>query len=280
MTRRGAAGLPGPTGSLLDPLVVLPVVVVAVSTVFVAVRWPDLVVLLAGTAVLRQRGAVTAWIWAALIPLELRLAYASATPVLTPSLADCGSLLSPTATARALEAVVVIGALAAVAWWMGADRASLSLRLPDHAVTALAVAAPIVVAPAALLVGPLLAEPFFGQIRIDVGVASAIVPALGLGLSNGLLEELVFRGAILGWGARVIGARPAVALQAILFGLAHVGPDFLNPLAALPVLLAVAAGGVVAGLIVRRTGSLLLPVAIHVALDIPIYYALACRLPG
>ena len=111
-------------------------------------------------------------------------------------------------------------------------------------------------------------------------MVSAIVPALLLALSNGLLEELVFRGAILGWSARVIGAGPAIALQAVLFGLAHVGPDFLNPLAALPVLLAVTAGGVVAGLIVRRTGSLLLPVAIHVALDIPIYYALACRLPG
>lgn len=267
-------------GPLLDPLVVLPVVLVAVSTVFVAVRWPDLAVLAGGTLVLHRRGAVTAWLWAALIPLELRLAYASATPVLAASLADCGSPLSPIATGRAIEAAVVLGGLAAVAWWMGADRTSLSLRLPGRAVTAVALAAPIIVTPVALIVGPLLTGPFFGEIRIQTAMASAIVPALLLALSNGLLEELVFRGAILGWGARVIGVGPAIALQAVLFGLAHVGPDFLNPLAELPVLLAVTAGGVVAGVIVRRTGSLLLPIAIHVALDIPIYYALACRLPG
>jgi hypothetical protein len=32
--------------------------------------------------------------------------------------------------------------------------------------------------------------------------------------------------------------------------------------------------------IVRRTGSLLLPISIHAALDVPLYYAFACRLPG
>jgi membrane protease YdiL (CAAX protease family) len=265
---------------LFDPLVALPVVLVAVSTIVVPVRWPGLVALVVGTLVLHRRGSAAAWLWAALVPLELRLAWASVVPASVSTLADCGSPLSPPAIDRVLEAGVVLGGLALVAWWMGADRAGLSLRLPNRVVTALALAGPVVVTPIALVVGPLLTGPFFGEIRIEMGVASAIVPALTLALSNGLMEELVFRGAILGWGARVIGAGPAIALQAVLFGLAHTGPDFLNPLVALPVLLAVTAGGVVAGLIVRRTGSLLLPIAIHVALDVPLYYAFACRLPG
>jgi membrane protease YdiL (CAAX protease family) len=57
-----------------------------------------------------------------------------------------------------------------------------------------------------------------------------------------------------------------------------VGPDFLNPLVAVPVLVAVSAGGLIAGLIVQRTGSLLLPIVIHMALDVPLYYAFSCRL--
>ena len=268
------------TERFLDPLVVLPVALVAASTFLIVIRWPALLVLAAGAVLLHRRRTDATWLWAALIPLELRLAYASVEPVRVPTIADCGSLLSPPAIDRVLEAAVVLGSLAAVAWWLGASRASLSLRLPDRAVTAIAIAGPIVVTPVALLVGPLLAGPFFGEIRIETGILSAIVPALLLAVSNGLLEELVFRGAILGWSTRVIGSGPAIALQAVLFGLAHVGPDFLNPLVALPVLLAVIAGGVVAGLIVRRTGSLLLPIAIHVALDIPLYYAFACRLPG
>jgi membrane protease YdiL (CAAX protease family) len=268
------------TERFLDPLVVVPVALVAASTFLILIRWPALSVLAAGTLLLHRRGINAMGLWAALIPLELRLAYASVEPVRVPTLADCGSLLSPPAIDRVLEAAVVLGGLAVVAWWLGASRASLSLRLPDRAVTALALAGPIVVTPVALIVGPLLTGPFFGEVRIETGILSAIVPALMLAVSNGLLEELVFRGAILGWSTRVIGGGPAIALQAVLFGLAHVGPDFLNPLVALPVLLAVIAGGVIAGVIVRRTGSLLLPIAIHVALDIPLYYAFACRLPG
>jgi membrane protease YdiL (CAAX protease family) len=38
------------------------------------------------------------------------------------------------------------------------------------------------------------------------------------------------------------------------------------------------AGGLAAGLIVRRTGSLWLPILVHIALDVPLYYAAACRL--
>jgi len=35
-------------------------------------------------------------------------------------------------------------------------------------------------------------------------------------------------------------------------------------------------GGLLAGAIAVRTRSLLIPMAIHIGLDIPIYYALAC----
>ena len=36
-------------------------------------------------------------------------------------------------------------------------------------------------------------------------------------------------------------------------------------------------GGLLAGVIAVRTRSLLIPIAVHIGLDIPIYFALACR---
>jgi len=71
-----------------------------------------------------------------------------------------------------------------------------------------------------------------------------------------------------------------VAGFAVLFGVTHVGPDFQDGLVMLPVLAAVTLGGLIAGVLVRRTGSLLLPIAVHAAFDVPLYYAFACRLPA
>ena len=44
--------------------------------------------------------------------------------------------------------------------------------------------------------------------------------------------------------------------------------------------LAVVVAGLVAGLIVRRTGSLWFVIAAHIAFDVPLCYAAACRLGG
>mgnify|MGYP003297602116 CR=1 FL=1 len=43
------------------------------------------------------------------------------------------------------------------------------------------------------------------------------------------------------------------------------------------VMAATAAAGLILGAMALRTRSLLLPIAIHVALDLPIYYYFACR---
>jgi membrane protease YdiL (CAAX protease family) len=43
-----------------------------------------------------------------------------------------------------------------------------------------------------------------------------------------------------------------------------------------PVMAAMTAGALIAAVIAIRTRSLLLPIAIHVALDLPIYYYFAC----
>ena len=236
--------------------------------------------LLLGTVRLRRRSDPAAWLWAALALVELRLAFVTVAPPVAASLADCASLFSAPAVARIAEAIVVLTGLAILVLWLRADRASLSWRLPRAPVTVLAIAGPLLLVPLGLWLGPHLARPFFGEIRLELGLPAAILPALLLAGSNGVMEETIFRGVVLGWGSRAVGVAGALVVQALLFGLTHAGPDFVDPVAALPVLAAVTLGGLIAGWIVLRTGSLLLPIAIHVALDVPLYYAFACRLPS
>jgi membrane protease YdiL (CAAX protease family) len=132
----------------------------------------------------------------------------------------------------------------------------------------------VVVGPLALVLGPVLARPFFGEITYDVWTLGALLPAVVFAVANGSMEELAYRGALMGWSARVIGVRPAVVGQAVVFGLAHSGADVTG--SGIALMVAMGLGGLLAGIIAVRTRSLLFPLAIHIGLDIPIYYAFAC----
>ena len=187
---------------------------------------------------------------------------------------DCANPMSPVATWRALEAIVVLATLGVLAATLRAPRGSLFLRWPARAVVRWSIAGFLVAGPLALVLGPILARPFFGQIDYSVTALGAIVPALVFAVANGSMEELAYRGALLGWSARVMGVGPAVVGQAVVFGLAHSGADVAGN--GLVLSLALGVGGLIAGVIAVRTRSLLLPMAIHIGLDIPIYYAFAC----
>ena len=100
------------------------------------------------------------------------------------------------------------------------------------------------------------------------------MPALVFAVANGVMEELIYRGALLGWSARVMGLGPAVLGQAVVFGVAHSGSDVIG--FQLPLMLALGVGGLLAGIIAVRTRSLLVPIAVHIGFDIPIYFAFAC----
>ena len=120
-----------------------------------------------------------------------------------------------------------------------------------------------------------MARPFFGAFELDLSQPGFFAPALLFALANGAVEEVAYRGALLGWTARVTGPRLALAGQAVVFGLAHGGADVGG--SPIVLMLALGTGGLLAGLIRLRTRSLLLPIAWHVALDLPLYAYLACR---
>ena len=123
--------------------------------------------------------------------------------------------------------------------------------MPARAVVRWSIVGFLVAGPVALLVGPLVARPFFGEITYDVTMIGAVAPALLFAVANGSMEELAYRGALLGWSARVIGVPAAVVGQAVVFGLAHSGADVTGS----PLLLmaALGLGGLIAGVIAVRT---------------------------
>jgi membrane protease YdiL (CAAX protease family) len=216
-------------------------------------------------------------VWLATLPGAIGLTWAifAGAPMPLPDALHCTDLLSPPTVTRVIQAVLVLGTLALVAALVD-DRAALRLRWPsDRRVTALAVAAPLILVPGSLWVGPLLARPFFGDVGLATGDAVALVPAVAFAAANAALEETAYRGALLGWSTPALGLAGAVLGQAVVFGFAHLGADVTG---AAPLLwLGMVASGVVAGLVAVRTHSLLLPFSAHLALDVPLFYAYACR---
>jgi membrane protease YdiL (CAAX protease family) len=254
----------------------IPVALLIVAALLRETRPITLVALAVGVAITIRSDMRDRWAWSAALPIGVALCWGLLpTPVADPAGTDCANPASPPAVWRAGEAAVVVATVAILAWTLRASPGSLGLRRPSRAVVGLAVVDFVVFGPLALVLGATLARPFFGTFALDLGQPGAVVPALLFAVSNGVMEEITYRGVFTTWFARVSGLWPAVVVQAVLFGLAHGGPDFVG--SPLPVMAAMFGGALIAAVIAIRTRSLLLPIAIHVALDLPIYFYFACR---
>jgi membrane protease YdiL (CAAX protease family) len=258
----------------------VPIAVLASGAAIPMLRPVALAVLAAVAIATTVRGHArtpTGRAWLATLPAAVGLTWAglAGTPMPLPDALHCTDLLSPPTVTRVVQAILVLGTLALVVPLAG-DRAALRLRRPtDRRVTALALVAPLVLVPGALWIGPLLARPFFGDVGLATGDLQALIPAVAFAVANAALEETEFRGALLGWSTPALGLAGAVLGQAAVFGFAHLGADVTGP--ALLLWLGMAASGVVAGLVAVRSRSLLLPFTVHLALDVPLFYAYACR---
>lgn len=260
-------------------LVSLGVLAGLVAAALVPALRPVLLIVLGIVAVLAARGSPLRWAAAAGLPVALILLWgAVAGNQARTDLADCANLLSPPAVLRVAEAIVVCGLIALLARWLGVDVRSLGLPRPSRQEIALGAVAVALVPLGSLLLGGWLAEPFFGPIRLHLADPRAIVPALALAVANGVMEEIAYRGALMAWLSRASLPLLALVGQAVVFAAAHTGGDFVGE--AWPVMLAVGAGGLLAGIVARRTGSLWLPIIVHIGFDVPLYYAAVCRLPA
>jgi membrane protease YdiL (CAAX protease family) len=214
--------------------------------------------------------------WAAAIPVAVTLVWGLlALPAAASDGSTCEAVDAPFATFRLAEAVLALGSLAALMRVVGGDGGELGLRRPTRRVGIASLAALVCLGPLGLAVGPALAGPFFGPVVISAA-AGSVVPAITFAFSNGVMEEVVYRGSLRAWTSRVTGRQTALVGQAVVFGLAHAGPGYIG--SPVPTMAAMFAAALIAGLIVERTGSLAFPIAAHVGLDIPLYYGNACRI--
>ncbi len=253
---------------------IVPLALLAFAAVEDQARLPVLLVLGVGTAVAASRTAPVRWAWAATLPVALALAWGGLTsPSIATDRSSCTDPASALASMRIVEALVVLAAVTILAVVLRANAASIGLRMPARRYVRWAILGFLVTGPVALIAGPYLAQPFFGDVGYEL-VPAAIVPALIFAVSNGVSEEVAYRGVLLHWSARVMGTGPALIGQALVFGLAHSGTDVSG--SPIPLMLALGIGGLLAAVIALRTRSLLIPIAVHIGFDLPIYYAFAC----
>jgi len=255
----------------------LPIVLVLLAAAVPLARPIVLVALIAGLAVALRREAAVRWVWAAPVAVVVSLTWELLPAIRADPLgADCARLTSPPAMWRLAEAVLVVLVVTVLAYLLRSSWRELGIRRPARPVVSFALATFLVLAPLGLLLGAWLGGPFFGPFRLDLTQPAALLPALIFAFSNATLEELAYRGALLRWAGRVVGIAPAVVVQAVVFGVAHGGSGFVG--SPLPVMAAMIGGGLIAGFLAVRTRSLLLPIAAHAALDMPLYAYFAC--PG
>jgi membrane protease YdiL (CAAX protease family) len=220
---------------------------------------------------------------AAVLPAAAILVWRSLPqPVTDATGLDCVNLVAPPAVWRLLEAAVGLAAVGALLLDRKGSPGELGFRRGSRRVRALAFAALIIVTPLSLYVATLVGQgrfglSVFGDFALDFSQPIALVPALVFAASNALAEELAYRGAMRTWLTPSLGVVGANLAQAIVFGLAHTGEDFVGIEAAIPTMIAMVAVGYIGGIVARRTGSLTLLLAIHAAADIPIYFYYACR---
>ncbi|MBA3688303.1 MAG: CPBP family intramembrane metalloprotease [Chloroflexi bacterium] len=261
----------------------LPLVLLLAGAAVESMRLPALVLLLAGlvaSLVHRRRGpeegtSRAVLVWAGCLAVALNMAWTGVPlPAFARDLA-CADRFAPFAALRIIGAVVMLGAVAVLVRIVRADPADLGLRWPSRPWLLTSLAGLPVIAVAAILLGPILAKPFFGPVSPMPRDLGSLIPALAFAVANASMEEVAYRGALLRWLTPVTGTATALALQALVFGLAHgTGTDFTG--SPLPVMAATAAAGLILGAMALRTRSLLLPIAIHVALDIPVFYGKVC----
>jgi membrane protease YdiL (CAAX protease family) len=256
------------------------VVALAVAALLPSLR-PVLALALVAAYVASGRRGSRSEVLAASLPVAAILAWgAIGQPPAAPNAAQCTDLLSPPALWRAVEALVGLAVLGLLVVERRASLAELGLSVGSRRAALLAVTGALVVGPLALyastwLGSATLGGSFFGTYELDLSRPAALLPAMAFAVSNAVAEELAYRGALMRWLTPSLGIVAANVGQAIVFGLAHAGADFVGPF--LPTAAAMVLTGFLGGVIARRTGSLTLLIAVHAAADIPIYYFWACR---
>jgi membrane protease YdiL (CAAX protease family) len=256
----------------------VPIALILYGDVVRQARLLVLGLLLLGFSIALLRGSELRWVWAAPIPIAVWLTWRTlSAPLADPGGLDCADAASPPAVWRLAQALLALGTLALLMGILRVRPAAIWWRRPTVPIARLSVLGFFVAAPLGLLLSAAIARPYFGTFDLNMSDPMALVPGLVFSLSNAIGEEVIYRGAFMAFAGRVIGLRSALVIQAVVFGLAHAGAHFMG--SPLPVVMSVGFGGYIAGLLVLKTRSLMMPIAVHTAIDLPVYAFFACRNP-
>jgi membrane protease YdiL (CAAX protease family) len=256
----------------------LPIALILYGDVVRQARLLVLGLLLFGFSYTLVRRSELRWVWAAPIPIAVWLTWRTiSAPLANPGGLDCSDALSPPAAWRLAQALLALGTLGVLMGVLGAKPSAIWWRRPTVPIARLSVLGFLVAAPLGLLLSTAIARPYFGTFDLNISDPMALVPGLVFSLSNAIGEEVIYRGAFMAFAGRVIGLRSALVVQAVVFGVSHAGAHFMG--SPIPVVLAVGFGGYVAGLLTLKTRSLMMPIAVHTAIDLPVYAFFACRNP-
>jgi membrane protease YdiL (CAAX protease family) len=256
----------------------VPITLILYGDVVRQARLLVLGLLLLGFSIALLRGSELRWVWAAPIPIAVWLTWRTlSAPLADPGGLDCADAASPPAVWRLAQALLALGTLGVLMGILRVRPAAIWWRRPTVPIARLSVLGFFVAAPLGLLLSAAIARPYFGTFDLNLRDPVALVPGLIFSLSNAIGEEVIYRGAFMAFAGRVIGLRSALVIQAVVFGLAHAGAHFMG--SPLPVVLSVGFGGYIAGLLTLKTRSLMMPIAVHTAIDLPVYAFFACRNP-
>ena len=256
----------------------VPIALILYGDVVRQARLLVLGLLLFGFSYTLARRSELRWVWAAPIPIAVWLTWRTlSAPLADPNGLECTDALSPPAAWRLGQALLALGTLVVLMGVLRVKPAAIWWRRPTVPVARLSVLGFFVAAPLGLLLSAAIARPYFGTFDLNISDPMALVPGLVFSLSNAIGEEVIYRGAFMAFAGRIIGLRSALIVQAVVFGVSHAGAHFMG--SPIPVVLAVGFGGYVAGLLTLKTRSLMLPIAVHTAIDLPVYAFFACRNP-
>jgi len=115
---------------------------------------------------------------------------------------------------------------------------------------------------------------FMGQNLTVAKVVSWLPWILPIVLTNGLREELLYRGLFLRKYESLLGNIPSLLLQALIFSISHsvagIGITQYTPYISV-LIVSTFVLGMVAGYVMRKTDSIIGPILIHAGTDIPIF---------
>jgi membrane protease YdiL (CAAX protease family) len=249
---------------------IVPLALLAIGAILPDSPFIVLALIVLGTVIAAMRDAPVRWAWAGAIPVAVLLVIGPGV-VLDWAGRACTDLTRELDDRELIRAVTVILVILGVAIPMKANAASLWLRWPARSFRIWIPAAFVGAIAVGSVVGIVFGTAIPGRDGTFALDPTALVPALVFGVTRSIVDELAFRGALLGWTARVLGTGPAIVGQAVIYALAY---PALGGTPGAMVLVGVAAG--VAGVITVRTRSLAIPLAANAGLSIAIYLVLAC----